>query len=134
LRWRVDRRGGRLSKKVLLVNDEEDINTTVRQVLEGKGFEVYSYEDPHLALQNFKHSFYDLVIIDNKMPQMNGVAFYKEIRALDRKVKTCFLTAAHLQPGKFSNDILSSLSHNCFIRIPIENDRLLELVTEIIGG
>jgi len=116
-----------------LVNDEEDINTTVRQVLEGKGFEVYSYEDPHLALQNFKHNFYDLVIIDNKMPQMNGVAFYKEVKALDRKVKTCFLTAAHLQPGRFSDDILSSLPHNCFIRIPIENDRLSELVMEIIG-
>jgi DNA-binding response OmpR family regulator len=125
---------GKLSRKVLLVNDEADINITVCKVLEGYGFEVDSYEDPHLALLNFKRDLYDLVIIDSKMPQMNGVAFYKEIKALDRKVKTCFLTAADLQPEKFSDDILSSLPYNCFIRIPVENERLLERIKEIIGG
>jgi two-component system, OmpR family, response regulator ChvI len=124
---------GKLSKKILLVNDEADINTTVRQVLEGKGFEVDSYEDPHLALQNFKHNFYDLVIIDSKMPQMNGLAFYRGVKALDKKVKTCFLTAADLQPENLSDEILSSLHPNSFIRIPIENERLLERINEIIG-
>lgn len=123
-----------MSRKVLLVNDEADINITVCKVLEDDGFEVDSYEDPHSALQNFKQDFYDLVIIDSKMPQMDGVAFYKEIKALDRNVKTCFLTAADLRPEKFSDDIRSSPPHNCFIRIPIENERLLERIKEIISG
>ena len=81
------------TKRILVVNDETDINTTVRQVLEDKGFKVDSYEDPRLALENFKPHYYDLVIIDSKMPQMNGFAFYRGVKALDKKIKTCFLTA-----------------------------------------
>jgi DNA-binding response OmpR family regulator len=115
-----------------LVNDEADINTTVRQVLEDRGFKVDSYEDPRLALENFKPQYYDLVIIDSKMPQMNGFAFYKEVKALDKNVKTCFLTAAELQSEHYSDDTLCSLPANCFIRIPIENESLLERIEELM--
>ena len=69
-----------MSKKILVVNDETDINTTVRQVLEDKGFKVDSYEDPRLALENFKPQYYDLVIIDSMMPQMNGLEVCHRIR------------------------------------------------------
>jgi DNA-binding response OmpR family regulator len=117
-----------------VVNDEADINTTVRQVLEDKGFKVDSYEDPCLALENFKPQYYDLVIIDSKMPHMSGSLFYRGVKALDRKVKTCFLTAADVQPEHYSDGTFSSppLSPNCFIRIPIRNERLLERIEEIM--
>ncbi|MGB7956716.1 MAG: response regulator [Candidatus Nitrosopolaris sp.] len=121
-------------KRILVVNDEKDINTTVRQVLETKGFKVDSYEDPHLALENFQRQYYDLVIIDNKMPQMNGFAFYKEVKALNKNVKTCFLTAADVQPEHFSDDTFPSPPPpNCFVRIPIENERLLECTEELMA-
>jgi two-component system, OmpR family, response regulator ChvI len=109
-----------LSKKILVVNDEADINTTVRHVLEDRGFKVDSYEDPHLALEYFKPQYYDLIIIDSKMPQMNGFAFYRGVKTQDKKVKACFLTAAELQTEHNSDDTLSSLPANCFIRIPIQ--------------
>jgi DNA-binding response OmpR family regulator len=122
------------TKRILVVNDETDINTTVRQVLEDKGFEVDSYEDPRLALEYFKPQYYDLVIIDSKMPQMNGFAFYRGVKALDKKIKTCFLTAAELQSEQYSDDTFSSLAPpNYFIRIPIENERLLERIEEIMA-
>jgi DNA-binding response OmpR family regulator len=122
------------TKRILVVNDETDINTTVRQVLEDKGFKVDSYEDPRLALENFKPHYYDLVIIDSKMPQMNGFAFYRGVKALDKKIKTCFLTAAELQSEQYSDDTFSSLHPpNYFIRIPIENERLLERIEEIMA-
>ena len=121
------------TKRILVVNDETDINTTVRQVLEDKGFKVDSYEDPRLALENFKPHYYDLVITDSKMPQMNGFAFYRGVKALDKKIKTCFLTAAELQSEQYSDDTFSSLPPpNYFIRIPIENERLLERIEEIM--
>jgi CheY-like chemotaxis protein len=124
----------KLSKKILVVNDTADINTTVRRVLEDKGFKVDSYEDPHLALENFKPQYYDLVIIDSKMPQMNGLAFYRGVKALDKKVKTCFLSAADVQPGHYSGDTFSSPPPpKSFIRIPIENERLLERIDEIMA-
>jgi DNA-binding response OmpR family regulator len=116
-----------------MVNDEADINTTVRKVLEDRGFKVDSYEDPHLALEKFKPRYYDLVIIDSKMPQMNGFAFYRGVKTLDKKVKTCFLTVAELQPEHYSGDTLRFLPANCFIRIPIENETLLEHIEEIMA-
>jgi CheY-like chemotaxis protein len=125
---------GKLSKKILVVNDETDINATVRHVLEDRGFKVDSYEDPRLALENFKPQYYDLVIIDSKMPQMNGFAFYKEVRAIEPNVKTCFLTAADVQPDHYSDDSFSSPPPaNCFIRIPIENESLIERIEEIMA-
>ena len=121
-----------MSKKILVVNDEADINTTVRHVLEDRGFKVDSYEDPRLALENFKPQYYALVIIDSKMPQMNGFAFYRGVKTRDKKVKACFLTAAELQSER-SDNTLSSLPANCFIRIPIQNERLLERIEEIVA-
>ena len=76
-----------------MVNDEPDVNTTIRQVLEDNGFEVDSYEDPHLALKNFKPHYYDLVIIDIKMPRMNGFAFNRRVKAQDKEVNSIEATS-----------------------------------------
>ena len=87
-----------------------------------------------MALENFQRHYYDLVIIDSKMPQMNGFAFYKEVKALDKNVKTCFLTAADVQSEHYSDDTFPSPPPpNCFVRIPIENERLLERIEEIMA-
>jgi DNA-binding response OmpR family regulator len=56
-----------MSKRVLILDDERDSNTTVEMVLQDNGFRVDSYEDPNLALENLKSCFYDLVILDIKM-------------------------------------------------------------------
>jgi two-component system, OmpR family, response regulator ChvI len=114
-----------MSKRILVVDDEPDVNITLRKVLEKNGFVVDSYENPLLALDNFKPHYYDLLILDIKMPEMNGFTFYREIKKLDGKMKVCFLTAGEMYPGAYS-DILSSLPANCFIRKPITNEDLLE--------
>jgi len=121
-----------MSKRILVVDDETDINTTVRQVLEDKGFKVDSYEDPHLALKNFKPHYYDLVIIDIKMPRMNGFDFHRGVKARDEQVKTCFLTAGELRSEHYSDDTFSSLPAKCLIQIPIENERFMERIDEIM--
>ena len=122
-----------MSERILVVNDEPDVNTTIRQVLQDNGLEVDSYEDPHLALKNFKPHYYDLVIIDVKMPLMNGFAFNREVKAQDKEVKTCFLTAGELRSEHYSDDTFSSLPANCLIQIPIENERLMERIEEIMA-
>jgi CheY-like chemotaxis protein len=48
-------------KKILIVDDEPDVNITLRKVLEKSGFIVDSYENPLLALDNFKPHYYDLI-------------------------------------------------------------------------
>jgi two-component system catabolic regulation response regulator CreB/two-component system response regulator ChvI len=90
-------------KRILMVDDDTDVNTTLRAVLEASGFNVDSYEDPLLALSNFKIRFYDLVILDIK-PEMNGFSLYREIKRLDKTVKVCFLTAGEMYYGAYGDE------------------------------
>ena len=120
-----------MSKRILILDDEMDSNITLETVLQDNGFKVDSYEDPILALENFKSCFYDLVILDIKMPQMNGFLVYREIKKLDKRVKVCFLTAGQMYYGIYK-DIFSSVGVKCFIRKPIENEELIKRIHEII--
>jgi DNA-binding response OmpR family regulator len=119
-----------MSRKILVVDDESDVNRSLREVLEPNGFKVDSYEDPLMALENFRTRYYDLAILDIKMPEMNGFSFYREIKKLDKNLKICFLTAGEMYYGTFS-DIFSSLPANCFIRKPIGNEELIRRIDEI---
>ncbi|HYV52642.1 MAG TPA: response regulator [Candidatus Eisenbacteria bacterium] len=120
-----------MSNRILVVDDESDICFVLQSVRGWNGFVVDSY-DPHIALKKFKADLYNLVILDIKMPDLNGFALYREIRRLDRKVKVCFLTAGEMYNG-LPSDIFSSLPANCFIRKPIENEELIARINEIIG-
>ena len=85
-----------------------------------------SFDNPLGALNNFKPYFYDLLILDIKMPEMNGFTFYREIKKLDEKIKVCILTAAKINYKEYS-DILSSLPYNCIIQKPVTNEELLKI-------
>ncbi len=122
-----------MSKRILVVDDEADTNTALHEILEQNGFIVDSYENPFLALENFKPNFYDLLILDIKMPEMSGFSFYREIKKRDDKMKVCFLTAGEMYYGSYS-DIFSSLPVNCFIRKPITNEELLEHMDTVLYG
>ena len=78
------------------INDEPDINLLLKIWLESNGFQVDAFDDPILALDNFKKGAYDLLILDIKMPKMHGFELYREIRKIDNEVKVCFLTAGEL--------------------------------------
>jgi CheY-like chemotaxis protein len=82
--------------RLLLVDNEPDNTSVLSMGLEDEGFNVAAFNDPILALSNFKPNYYSLVILDINMPKMNGYDLYKEIRKLDNKVKICFLTASEL--------------------------------------
>jgi DNA-binding response OmpR family regulator len=62
--------------------------------LEDNGFVVDTFNDPQVAISNFKTDLYDLLLIDIGIPKMNGFEFYKEIRKIDDKVKVCFFKAS----------------------------------------
>ncbi|MGB6628888.1 MAG: response regulator [Nitrososphaeraceae archaeon] len=56
-------------------------------------FEVYTYNDPLVALLEFKPNFYDLLLIDINLPYMNGFELSERILKLDVNVKVCFMSA-----------------------------------------
>jgi DNA-binding response OmpR family regulator len=118
-------------KKILVVDDESDSCFVLGMVLSENGFVVDSYENPMLALENFNARSYDLIILDIRMPELNGFALYREIKKLNKKVKVCFITAGEVYYGY--SDIFSSVPANYFIRKPIENEELMKRINEIIA-
>lgn len=124
--------------KVLLVDDEPDITTIMGICLEDNGIKADMFNDPLVALSYFKKDLYDLVILDIKMPKMNGLELYREIRKIDDKVKVCFLTANKSIYGTFLNVLSelkekSEIQENQFIQKPIGNEELIKIINEIIS-
>ena len=66
---------------------------------------MHSFTDPLLALENFKPDLYDLILVDIKMPEMDGLEFYREMRKIDKKVKLCFITASEKYYEPFRKEI-----------------------------
>ena len=124
-----------INKTVLVVDDESDVNLTLKMVLEENGFKVDSFTDPLLALENIKREseMYDLIILDVRMPDMSGFELYKEIKKIDDKVKICFLTAGEMDYEQFGKELFPALDENCFIQKPISYDHnLLKLLGKIL--
>ena len=111
--------------RILLVDDESDITLTFEQMLEGEGFKVDSFNDPHIALSNFNAGTYDIALIDIKMPQMNGFDLYKKLKNIDNKVKYCFLTAYGASYETLNKNYLA-LNVDWFIRKPINTEQLVK--------
>ena len=76
-----------LNNRIMLVDDDVDITTVLKIGLEDNGFTVDTFNDPVEALSNFKAGLHDLLLIDIKMPKMNGYELYQEIKKVDDKVK-----------------------------------------------
>ena len=123
-----------MKKKILIVDDEPDISSLFKIILEQNSeFIVHSFTDPLLALENFKPDSYDLILIDIKMPEMDGLDFYREIRKIDKKVKLCFITASEKYYEQFRKEIYDKLlGESYFIHKPIANEDILKLVNTMI--
>ena len=83
-----------MKKKILVVDNEPDITSLFKKVLIKEGFSVDVYNDPVYSLKNFKPHFYDLVILDIVMPDMDGFKLYNQLRKVDPAIKILFLTAS----------------------------------------
>jgi DNA-binding response OmpR family regulator len=121
-------------KKILVVDDEADLTMLSRLALEYYGFKVDTFNDPKEALTNFKPNYYDLAILDIKMPTMDGFQLYDEIKKKDQKAKICFLTASELYYEQFRKREYNAIDKNLFIRKPIENEELINQVNRIMSS
>lgn len=69
-----------MSKRVLVVDDDEDMQALLQTVLEGQEYEVVTAEDGLVALQELEKEAPDLIVLDLMMPRMDGYAFAEELR------------------------------------------------------
>ena len=113
--------------RILLVDDERDINAVVKKGLERVGFKVRAFNNPLDALSNFEAGSYDVALLDIRMPSMNGFELYKKLRERDSKIKVCFITAFEMYEEEFKK-LFPSYDVRCFIKKPI---KLTDLIVEI---
>jgi CheY-like chemotaxis protein len=133
-------------KRILIISPEDDVNLALKTALEevegdaggsvGYNFRVECFNNPVLALKNFKSGFYDLLIVDVIMPQINGFDLAEEIKNIDQNVRVCFLIAGEV-PGKLRANqfrVEGEGYEDKFIQIPIENNNLVRQVAVVIGS
>ena len=120
-------------KRILIIDDDPDIAIILRVVLKDKGFKTDSYTDPELAYKNFRDGFYDLILLDIKMPELDGFHFYQKIRETDSRVKIIFLTASEFYHEQFRKERgFDLLKQEFFLRKPIETEDLVQAINKLL--
>jgi DNA-binding NtrC family response regulator len=110
--------------RIFLVDDDSDVLFSMVTALEAKGFLVDSYGSPDVALEKFKPHYYDLLLLDVRMPGMTGFELYDEINKVDKKVRVIFITAFEVYYEALK-EIYPDLVPSSFIQKPISNDDLV---------
>jgi DNA-binding response OmpR family regulator len=122
-----------MRKVVAIVDDEPDITTVLKRGLEQSGFTVDAFNNPQTALDSFKPNYYDLMIIDIRMPKINGFDLYREVRKKDPDVKVCFLTAFEIYYEEFRK-MFPTIDVKAFVRKPVSIAALVKQINTTIGS
>ena len=94
-------------------------------------FEVYAYNNPRLALSEFKP--YDLVLTDINMLHMNGFELCEKILELDVDIRVCFMSAAEVNVEALREVYPKARSIGCFIKKPVTINDLVKRLSAEIG-
>jgi two-component system, OmpR family, response regulator ChvI len=120
-------------RKILVVDDDADVVSTFKMILEINGFEVDAYTNPVLSLAKFKPNTYGLLLLDIRMPIINGFELFKKMKGIDSQVEVCFITAYADYPEEF-NELFPMLDEaKYFIRKPKGIEDLVNHVATILG-
>jgi CheY-like chemotaxis protein len=125
------------AKTILVVDDDQDTTLAVKSGLENENnhttnrtsYLVHTYNLPTSALLEFKPNFYDLLLIDVEMPNMNGFEFSTKILEIDADPKICFMSAAEVNYEAL-REIYPSVNFGCFIKKPISLEHLIRRVRD----
>jgi CheY-like chemotaxis protein len=122
--------------KVLVLDDDFDLATLVKQILQKDVFKnVFAFTDPLSALEHFRinHKDYSIIISDIRMPTMNGFEFVREARKINPKVKILLMTAFEIDDKEFAR-VLPKPKIDGLIRKPASSKQILNTVSSIIGN
>jgi len=120
-------------KKILLVDDEADVISVFKMVLEMNGYEVDAYNNPLEALSNFKPNSYGLALLDIRMEPINGFELYKKMKGIDSRLKACFITAFDDYRQEFKESFPELDEIKYFTRKPKAIEDLVNHVATILG-
>ena len=125
------------AKTILVVDDDENTTLAIKGGLENENshttnrisYLVHTYNFPTLALSEFKPNFYDLLLIDVEMPNMNGFEFSTKILETDANPKMYFMSAAEVNYEAL-REIYPSVNFGCFIKKPISLEHLIRRIRD----
>jgi DNA-binding NtrC family response regulator len=112
-------------KKVLLVDDEVDFTASLGKILRRRGFEVETASDGLIALERIAHQTFDAIVLDVKMPGLDGIQVLAEIRRLAITARVLLLTG-HLSISDEEDGLKGGAYAYLFKPIPIL--KLVELI------
>jgi two-component system, OmpR family, response regulator ChvI len=118
---------------VMLVDDEPDILAIFKTYLTSEGYEVEAFSDSYMALQSFARSeprHYDLLVLDIRMPTINGLQLYQRLKAVDPYVRVIFMSALEATDELVS--ILDGVKTVDVIRKPIDRKHFIQKVKATI--
>lgn len=120
--------------RILIIDYEPDVTLTLKIGLQvyyyhdnerRRRFEVYSYNDPEIALSKFKPNFYDLLLTDIYMPRMDGFELSQRVVEIDANIRVCFMSSAEVNIEAL-REVYPKISFGCFIQKPVEIEYLVK--------
>ena len=130
---RHSRSDQKATRNIMIVDDEQDILLTYSSMLHGEGYNIETFSNPHEALLHFIHadkSYYDLVISDIRMPDLNGLQLYHRLKAIDKDIKILFLSA--LEASEEITSMFPELKQGDIIRKPISKEHFIEKLSTLL--
>jgi DNA-binding response OmpR family regulator len=110
----------------MLVDDEPDILLTYETYLASAGYKLNAFTDPREAIMHFEHidpNTYNLVLMDIRMPNLNGIQLYYRLKAINPNIKILFISAIDAAQEMIS--ILPGIGVDDVIRKPVDIEQFL---------
>jgi len=117
-------------KKILIVDDEEDIRTYLSTLLGDQGYETLLAKDGEEALTQVEAVGPDLITLDISMPEKSGIKFYREMKANDRwkQIPIIIVTGVSEDFKKFISTRHQVPPPEGYLSKPINPQEILDLI------
>jgi two-component system phosphate regulon sensor histidine kinase PhoR len=119
-----------VTARILVVDDEPGIRSGVCEILELEGYAVDSADCGRAAQELVSHASYDVVLIDYRLPDIDGLTLLRSIRQMAPGVMTCMITAyANIETAIFA----TRQGVDIFLPKPFSPDDLISTVSNLLG-
>ena len=116
---------------ILVVDDLHSMRMTLGGILEDKGYNVVTVEDGYQAIEAVKKTHYDAIFMDIKMPGINGVQTYREVKKIDPRATVIMMTAYSVED--LVKEALEEGAYAVAYK-PFDIDKIIALIEELLGG
>jgi two-component system, OmpR family, response regulator ChvI len=132
-RKRINQNKNNSSFNILLIDDDKDILFTYTAIIKSQGYTITSFSNPYKALDDFSTMnpyLYDVVIMDIRMPGINGIKLYSKFKIMNPNVKILFVSALDAVGELLS--LFPEIKDSDILRKPIDSQQLLDKINTTI--